>query len=255
MVGYAVVIFFFWVKFSSVVHSFLDSYFGLLALSPEHGQPASNRSGSLTVTYGFMRSREEKYEEADRAWTRFKENEFFIKSNIQSHGNTYIPISHHSSLPIFQSPSNLPNIPFQSLHRNTPSTPHLIPTTPPPFPRQDLTRRPSPAGRHIEGGILLEEVPRPQQQGHGLGRHDGKVLRGGEMDDAKGVPEHDVSVDDALVRVGGNPLWEARRGVAGGLRHMAAGRVDLGVVVYDGRKGKEKVLVSRGLGGWFWVFQ
>ena len=60
-----------------------------------------------------------------------------------------------------------------------------------------LTRRRAITRRDIERGVHEEEIPRPQQQGHRLGRHDREVLGGGEMRDAEGMPEDDVGVVDA----------------------------------------------------------
>jgi hypothetical protein len=50
------------------------------------------------------------------------------------------------------------------------------------------------ARRHIHAGIVCEEVSRPQQQRHGLHRHNGEVLGRGDVCHAKCVPEHDVGV-------------------------------------------------------------
>lgn len=91
----------------------------------------------------------------------------------------------------------------------------------------NLTRRPRKTRRHIQRGIFSEEIPGPQQQGHGLRGHDGVILRAGEMGDAKGVPEDDVGVGDVGAGVGGDPFGKAARGVAGGLRDVAPGGVDL----------------------------
>ena len=69
------------------------------------------------------------------------------------------------------------------------------------------------AGRDVEGRVSEEEVARPQQHGHRLGGHDGVVLWRWEMGEAKRVPEHNVLVRDVLVRVAGNPRWQALRGL------------------------------------------
>lgn len=76
-----------------------------------------------------------------------------------------------------------------------------------------LTRRTTIRGRDIQGRVLGEEVPRPQEQGHGFGGHDGEVLWRGEVRDAEGVPEHDVGVVDAGAAVG-DPLRDAARRLA-----------------------------------------
>lgn len=74
-------------------------------------------------------------------------------------------------------------------------------------------------------------MPRPQQERHGFGGHDGEILGGGEMRDAEGVPEDDVSVVDGVGGRGGDPGGEALRGGAARLRDVAAGGVDFGVGV------------------------
>lgn len=104
-------------------------------------------------------------------------------------------------------------------------------------PLQDLTRRPCKTRHNIQRRIFGKEVSRSQQQRHGLGGHDGKVLRGGEMDDAKGVPEDNVGLGDVGGRVGGDPFGKAAGGGAGGLGHVAASGVELGVVVWEGGSG------------------
>lgn len=50
------------------------------------------------------------------------------------------------------------------------------------------------------------------------------------------MPEHDVGVYDVFVGVRGDPFWEAEGGLAGGLGHVAAGGMELIVLVY-GEKG------------------
>lgn len=59
-----------------------------------------------------------------------------------------------------------------------------------------LARRTAIARRDIQGRIAREEIPRSKEQRHGFCRHDGEVLRGGEMRDAERVPEDDVGVVD-----------------------------------------------------------
>lgn len=76
-------------------------------------------------------------------------------------------------------------------------------------------------------------MARPQQQAHRLGGHDGEVLGAGEVGEAERVPEDDVGVLQVRGRVGRDPGWDALGGVAGGLRHVAACWVELGVVVYE----------------------
>lgn len=53
------------------------------------------------------------------------------------------------------------------------------------------------------------------------------------MDYAESMPEDDVSVGNGSGGVGSDPGGKASGGLAGSLRDMAAGRVDLGVVVCD----------------------
>lgn len=52
------------------------------------------------------------------------------------------------------------------------------------------------------------------------------------MCQAEGVPEHDVFIVEVCGWVGGDPGWDALRGLAGGLGHVAAGGVELGIVVW-----------------------
>lgn len=120
----------------------------------------------------------------------------------------------------------------------TPTTvPSLLPERHPAQPIDEAHPLPRPARdaavarRHVQARVPGEEVPGPQQQRHRLGRHDGEVLRRGEVHDAEGVPQDDVRVVDGLGRVGLDPGGQALRGVAGGLRDVAAGRVDLVVGV------------------------
>lgn len=87
--------------------------------------------------------------------------------------------------------------------------------------------------RYIQARVAGEEVARPQQQAHRLGGHDGEVLGAGEVGEAERVPEDDVGVLQVRGRVGRDPGWDALGGVAGGLRHVAACWVELGVVVYE----------------------
>lgn len=54
------------------------------------------------------------------------------------------------------------------------------------------------------------------------------------MRDTKGVPENDVGVVDAIVRGLFDPFGEAAGGDARGLRHVAAGGVELIVAVCGG---------------------
>jgi hypothetical protein len=51
------------------------------------------------------------------------------------------------------------------------------------------------------------------------------------MRQPESVPQHDVFVVEVCGGVGGDPGWEALGGFAGGLRDVAAGGVELGVVV------------------------
>lgn len=113
------------------------------------------------------------------------------------------------------------------------------------LPRQHLTRAPGKARRHIQYGIPREEIPRPQQQCHGFRRHDREIFWSGKMGEAESVPEHDVGVCDGSVGRGFDPGWKALGGLAGGLRDVATGRVDLvvgicGRGVSGAKMGEEK---------------
>ena len=106
--------------------------------------------------------------------------------------------------------------------------------------RQHLTGRAGKTRRDIQRGIAGEKVARPQQQRHGLGRHDGKIFRRGKVGDAKGVPEHQVGVVDPHLRIGRDPFRETWRGRARGLGHVSAGRVDLAIFVCTRWKRKQR---------------
>ena len=86
--------------------------------------------------------------------------------------------------------------------------------------------------RNIQAWIPLKEISRPQQQRHRLRRHDRIVLRRWEMDDAKGMPEHDICICDGFGRIRSDPCGEAVRWFTGSLRDMATGGVNLVVRVY-----------------------
>ena len=58
---------------------------------------------------------------------------------------------------------------------------------------QLTTRRTGITRRDVQCRIPLEEVPRSEEERHGFGGHDRVVFGGGEMGDAKGVPEDCVS--------------------------------------------------------------
>jgi len=79
--------------------------------------------------------------------------------------------------------------------------------------------------------------------------YDRVVLRRREVRQAERVPEHNVRVVQAGGGVRGDPGREALGGLAGGLGHVAARRVDLVVVVYvrthDGQLGEGQVWVYR----------
>ena len=66
-------------------------------------------------------------------------------------------------------------------------------------------------------------------------RHYGIILGRGKMRQAERVPEHDVGVVERFVWAGGDPGWDALRRLARGLRHVAAGGMDLVVVVWSRR--------------------
>ena len=52
------------------------------------------------------------------------------------------------------------------------------------------------AGRHVQGGIAVEEPERLEPERDGVDRHDRPVLRAGDVVDAEHVPEHHVGVLD-----------------------------------------------------------
>lgn len=148
-------------------------------------------------------------------------------STLESFGQFFLSVSpktyflHHytqttNMLLIRYTIHDVPWIPFGS--NINPSTPvkqstatshnhtrHILPTTSP-LPSEHLTRRPRKARRHIQCRIPGEEVSRPQQHRHRLSRHDREILWAGEMDNAKGVPEHDIGVGDVLGRLIRDPL-------------------------------------------------
>ena len=68
--------------------------------------------------------------------------------------------------------------------------------------------------RYIQAGIAGEEVARPQQQAHRLGRHNREILGAGEVGQTKSVPEDDVGVFQVRGGVGCDPGWDALGGVA-----------------------------------------
>ena len=51
------------------------------------------------------------------------------------------------------------------------------------------------------------------------------------MDDSKCVPQDDILVIKATIRVGSDPSWDALRWLARSLRDVAAGRMDLFIVI------------------------
>jgi hypothetical protein len=65
------------------------------------------------------------------------------------------------------------------------------------------------------------------------------------MRQPESVPQHDVFVVEVCGGVGGDPGWEALGGFAGGLRDVAAGGVELGVVVL-GKMSEFGALLGRG---------
>ncbi len=71
-------------------------------------------------------------------------------------------------------------------------------------------------------------------QGDRFDGHDGEVFWRREVRNAKGMPEDHVGVVDALVAVLLDPFGKPSGGVAGGLWHVPARRVDLIVVIWSG---------------------
>ena len=98
-------------------------------------------------------------------------------------------------------------------------------------PLPHTTRHTAIARRDIQARVSSEEVPRSQQQRHRLRGHDREVLGTGEVRDAECVPEDNVGVFEGLCGVRGDPSGDSLRGLAGGLGDVAAGGVDLVVVV------------------------
>lgn len=82
----------------------------------------------------------------------------------------------------------------------------LIPITCPLLLRRHLRRRRRVTRWDVERRVLQKEIPRPQQQRHGLRRHDRVIFWRREVRDPKGVPQHDVGVIDALIPVLGDPF-------------------------------------------------
>lgn len=108
---------------------------------------------------------------------------------------------------------------------------------------RNLTRRAAIARWHIQRWVLGEEIPRSQQQSHRFRWHYGEILWGWEMSDAECVPEHDVGIVDGCVSVG-NPFRDTAGRLAGCLRHVAASRIDLLVIICQLLVG---IVVSRGM--------
>lgn len=90
----------------------------------------------------------------------------------------------------------------------------------------NLARNTDVTRRDVHDRIVGEEVPRPQQQRHGLDGHDGKVLGRRDVRHAEGVPQHNVRVLDGLAAVA-DPLRQTRGWIAGCLGHVAAGGPEL----------------------------
>lgn len=84
---------------------------------------------------------------------------------------------------------------------------------------------------HIERRILQEKIPRSEQQCHWLGRHDWKVFWRREMRNAKCVPQHDICILNIFMTMFRNPFGKTLRRFARRLRDMAAGGMDLIVLV------------------------
>ena len=86
-----------------------------------------------------------------------------------------------------------PNPPTKRLNHTT-SPSHRNTNPIPPIHSIHLTRRPRKTRQNIQCRIPRKEIPRPEQQRHRLGGHDGVILWGWEVRDAEGVPEDDVGV-------------------------------------------------------------
>jgi hypothetical protein len=65
----------------------------------------------------------------------------------------------------------------------------------------DATRYATVAGRYIQTWVPREEVARPEEQCHGLCRHDREIFWTREVRDSECVPENHVCVDQIGVRI------------------------------------------------------
>lgn len=81
--------------------------------------------------------------------------------------------------------------------------------------------------RHIERGILVEEIHRPHHHLDDLARHDGEILNPGDMIDAKRDPNDHIRVLDIVAAVGPG----AHAGAAARLVGVLAAGVELAVLV------------------------
>lgn len=85
-----------------------------------------------------------------------------------------------------------------------------------------LARRARVARRHVHDWVVVEKVPRLQDQRNRLHRHHGKVLGSREVDNSERVPKHDVGVVDGLGAIA-HPLGDAMGRLARSLGDVAAG--------------------------------
>lgn len=88
----------------------------------------------------------------------------------------------------------------------------------------------APLRRNVHDRVAGEEVARPQQKRHGLGRHHREVFRRREVYQAESVPQNDVLILNAFFPVA-DPLQQPYVGLPGRLRHMSPGRPELVVAI------------------------
>lgn len=94
----------------------------------------------------------------------------------------------------------------------------------------DLAGRAAERGRHVHDGVVGEEVAGSQEQGDGLGGHDGEVLRGGDVGDTEGMPEYDVGVVDGGLAIT-DPLGETGGGFTRGLGDVTTSGPELIITI------------------------
>ena len=111
-------------------------------------------------------------------------------------------------------------------------------------PTGNLTRSDTVIRRDVEGGVFEEEMPWTEQQSHWFRRHHRVILRRWEMRDTECMPEHDVGVLNAFVSVLLDPFGETLGRISRGLGNVAAGGIELIVLIWKVRvsTGRREVL-------------